>query len=178
ALSAPTCTGTSAGACTATLNWSTVPPPVGADTVKYYVTRVGGSVGGNCPTSAATATTSTTCTDSGLSKGSYDYTVTAVWRSWTATSNQTSVTLASGASTKLAFSTQPSSGQNIQATGTGSFSASVAVQDANGNTVTSDSSSSVTLAINNNPSSGVLSCTNSGGIGPVTVASGIASFTG
>ena len=54
---------------------------------------------------------------------------------------------------------------------------SVAEQDANNNTETGDNATTVTLAINNNPSAGVLTCTNTGGL-TVTVASGVANFTG
>ena len=78
--------------------------------------------------------------------------------------------------TKLTFTTQPTAGQNIQATGTGTFNVSVAVQDASGNTETGDNATTVTLAINNNPSGGVLTCT--GGLGPKTVTAGVANFTG
>ena len=53
---------------------------------------------------------------------------------------------------------------------------SVAVQDASGNTETGDNATTVTLAINNNPSGGVLTCT--GGLGPKTVTAGVANFTG
>ncbi len=86
------------------------------------------------------------------------------------------MTLTSGAATKLAFSTQPTVGQNIQATGTGTFSASVSVQDANANTVTT-ATNAVTLAIGTNPSAGVLACTNTGGL-TVNAVAGVASFTG
>ena len=86
------------------------------------------------------------------------------------------MTLTSGAATKLAFSTQPTVGQNIQAAGTGTFSASVSVQDANANTVTS-ATSAVTLAIGANPSAGVVACTNTGGL-TVNAVAGVASFTG
>ena len=68
-------------------------------------------------------------------------------------------------------------GSNNQATGTGTFNVSVAEQDANNNTETGDNATTVTLAINNNPSGGVLTCTNTGGL-TVTVASGVANFTG
>jgi len=87
-----------------------------------------------------------------------------------------SITVAVGTATKLTFTIQPTVGQNIQATGTGSFAVSVAVQDAFGNTVTTDSRS-VTLAIGTNPSSGVLSCSNVGGL-TVAASSGVANFTG
>ena len=49
----------------------------------------------------------------------------------------------------------------------------VAIQDQFGNTVTSDSNDSVTVAISTNPASGTL-----GGTKTVTVASGVASFSG
>src|SRR5579864_8793094 len=50
-------------------------------------------------------------------------------------------TVSSASSAKLAFTTQPSSGQNIQATGTGSFNVSVAIEGSTGNTVTSGTGS-------------------------------------
>ncbi len=54
-----------------------------------------------------------------------------------------------GPATKLNFTTQPTAGSNIQATGTGNFNVSVAEQDANSNTETGDNATTVTLAINN-----------------------------
>ena len=100
------------GAGTATLNWTPVTPP-GWGAVSYYVQRDGGIPGGNCPTQAA-PTAALTCTDSGLSKATYTYTVTAVWQSWTATSSPIQVTLASGALDHfvlLAVTTTPTAGQ-------------------------------------------------------------------
>ena len=103
--------------------------------------------------------------------------MTAAWNSFTSTSAPpTTVTLTSGAATTLAFSTQPTVGQSIQATGTGTFSASVSVQDADGNTVTT-ATNAVTLAIGINPSAGVLACTDTGGL-TVDTVSGVATFTG
>jgi hypothetical protein len=86
-------------------------------------------------------------------------------------------TAATSAVTSLTFTTQPSSGQNIQATGTGTFAVSVAVQDAKGNTAANDNSDTVTLAIatGDNPGSGTLTC--AGGL-TATASSGVASFTG
>ena len=84
-LSQPTITAAAAGAGTVSLSWNAVSAPASPGVV-YYVTRAGGTVGGNCPTSVTTATSTTSCTDSGLTKGTYTYTVTAVWQSWTATS--------------------------------------------------------------------------------------------
>jgi hypothetical protein len=83
-LSAPTITSATPGAGTVALSWSPVTPP-GSGTVTYYVTRDGGNAGGTCATAGSPAG-ATTCTDSGLAAGTYSYTVTAKWRSWTATS--------------------------------------------------------------------------------------------
>ena len=88
-LGAPAISDATPGAGTVTLSWSPVTSPDGSEPVSYYVTRDGGSPGGNCPTSAnppASYSTGTTCTDSGLAAGPYTYKVTAVWHSWTASS--------------------------------------------------------------------------------------------
>ncbi len=130
ALATPTITGATAGAGTVALSWSSVAAPAGA-AVSYYVTRAGGTVGGNCPGSPGAATTSTSCTDSGLSRGSYTYTVTAIWQSWTTTSASSPVSLSSGALAHFAL-TAPST-----ATAGGSFSVTVTAQDASNNTVVS-----------------------------------------
>jgi len=79
---------------------------------------------------------------------------------------------------KLAFTIQPSSGQNVPTTST--FNVAVAIEDSNGNTVTSGTGSTdtVTLAIGANPpAAGVLSCTDTGGLTVAAVA-GVANFTG
>lgn len=128
ALPAPTVTSTSAGAGTATISWSTVTPPSGATAVQYYVTRNGGAPAGNCPTAAAPSSV-TTCTDSGLSAGTYSYTVTAVWLSWTATSATASVPVSSGAANHFTVVAVPS------ATAGSPFSVTVTPKDAANNTV-------------------------------------------
>jgi hypothetical protein len=94
-LNAPTITSATPGAGTVALSWNAVSAPAGG-TVKYYVRRDGTAPAGDCPTSSATST-ATSCTDSGILAGTYSYTVTAVWQSWTATSAASSVTVASGA---------------------------------------------------------------------------------
>lgn len=130
ALTAPTITSATGGAGTVALSWSTVSPPPPGGTVTYYVSREGG-VAGNCPT-AASPTSVTSCTDSGLSAGTYHYTVTALWRSWRATSNSTPVTLASGALDHFsltAVTTTPTAGATDNLTAT--------AKDSAGNTVTS-----------------------------------------
>lgn len=129
-LSAPTIVTATAGAGTVALSWSSVTAPSGSGGVTYYVAREGG-VGGNCPTSSA-PTSVTSCTDSGLTAGTYHYTVTAVWRSWTAKSATVAATLASGALDHFVLnvaSSTPVAGTADNLT--------ITAKDAAGNTVTS-----------------------------------------
>src|SRR3954452_1801543 len=124
---APTAT---AGAGTVALGWSTVSPPSGTGTVSYYVKRDGANAGGNCPTQASPST-ATSCTDSGLSAGTYHYTVTALWQSWSATSSSSTVTVASGALhhfSLTAATTTPTAGAADNLT--------ITAKDSAGNTVT------------------------------------------
>jgi hypothetical protein len=125
-----------AGAGIVALTWTPVSAPTGAN-VTYYVTRMGGTVGGNCPSSAAGATATTSCTDSGLTRGSYSYTVTAIWQSWTSTSAAAPVTVSSGSLTHFVV-TAPAS-----ATAGAAFSVTVTAEDAAGNTVVTYTGSQV-----------------------------------
>jgi trimeric autotransporter adhesin len=104
-LSAPSITSATPGAGTVALGWSAVPPPGGSGTVTYDVKRNGAAAGGNCPTPSAPAAV-TSCTDSGLSADTYQYTVTAHWHTWSATSSPASVIVASGAATSLVLSAE------------------------------------------------------------------------
>ena len=162
------------------VNWTA---PTGYAPTGYTVLRCTGSdctnfapiTSGNC--SGTISGTSCTDTDSTLAAGTtYSYEVKAQFDNWVSAAG-TPFTAATSAVTSLTFTTQPSSGRNIQATGTGTFAVSVAVQDANSNTATNDNADTVTLAIasGHNPGSGTLSCT--GGL-TATASSGVASFTG
>lgn len=129
-LGAPTINVANGGTGTATLAWPAVPPPSGGGPVTYYVTRDGASAGGNCPTSASPGT-ATSCIDSGLAAGTYHYTVIAVWRSWSAVSDPTAVTVASGPLDHFsltAVSTTPTAGTADNLT--------ITAEDASDNTVT------------------------------------------
>ena len=129
-LSAPAAPAGIAGAGTVVLTWASVSPPVGVGGVTYYVQRNGANAGGNCPTQAAPSTV-TTCTDSGLSAGTDNYTVTAVWRSWSATSSATAVPVASGPLDHFslaAATTTPTAGAGDNLT--------ITAKDIAGNTVT------------------------------------------
>ena len=157
--------------------------PTGYAPTGYTVLRCTGSsctnfapiTSGKC--SGTISTTSCTDTDSTLAAGTtYSYEVEAQFDNWVSAAGGP-FTAATSAVTSLTFTTQPSSGQNIQATGTGTFAVSVAVQDAKGNTAANDNSDTVTLAIatGDNPGSGTLTC--AGGL-TATASSGVASFTG
>jgi hypothetical protein len=110
-LSAPAISSATPGAQTVELTWSAVTPPAGG-TVEYFLTRDGGAPGGGCPSSSSRST-ATSCTDTGMSVGAHEYTVTAVWRTWTASASK-SVTVAFGPATHLvleAASITPTAGE-------------------------------------------------------------------
>jgi hypothetical protein len=129
-LSAPTITGaTPAAGGTVALTWSAVTAPNGGS-VSYYVRRNNGQPAGNCPTSASPQTV-TTCTDSGLAVGTYEYTVTAVFRSWVAASGTSSAKVTVGPATQFSMAgstTTPAAG--------GSVNLTITAQDEKGSTVT------------------------------------------
>ena len=123
---------------------------------------------GSLSGTATVAAVSGVATFSGLSidKVGTGYTLDADGASLTTvTSNSFNITV--GTASQLAFTTQPS---NTSAGGTMS-SVVVTIQDAGGNTVTG-ATDNVTLAINNNPSSGTLSGTTT-----VAAVSGVATFS-
>jgi hypothetical protein len=103
-LSAPTISSAKGGQETAELTWTKVTPP-GSSEVRYYVSRDGGAPSSGCPSSTS-PTTATSCTDTGVSPGSHEYAVTAVWRSWTARSVAKTVSVLSN---PAVTSTSPSS---------------------------------------------------------------------
>jgi hypothetical protein len=111
-LAAPTITSATTGAETVALSWSAVTPP-GEGTVEYYVTRDGSTASAGCPSSSSHSTV-TSCTDTNVAVGAHKYKVTAVWRSWTSTGVEQTVTVAYGPATHLvleAASTTPAAGE-------------------------------------------------------------------
>jgi len=82
---------------TVSLAWSAATAP-GVEAVKYYVTRDGEDPAGTCAVEAA-PTAATSCKDSEVDFGKHTYTVTAVWRSWSATSATASATVTIGPAT-------------------------------------------------------------------------------
>lgn len=141
-LAAPSIASATPGAGTVALSWSSVTAPAGSGAVAYYVSRDGGAASAACPGSAAPSSV-TSCTDTGVPVGTHQYTVTAVWRSWTATSAPASATVATLTATQLVFTTQPAG-----ATGASAFTTQpvVKAEDAQGNVVPSYSGT-VTLTI-------------------------------
>jgi hypothetical protein len=125
---------------------------------------------GSVTTNASGLATSKTFT-ANTTAGSYNVSVSASG----AGSVNFPETNAPGAATQLVFVTQPSSGQKVTAGAATPFT--VNIEDTYGNAETGDNSSQVTLALTTNPGASTLTCTNSGGSGPVTVAGGVANFS-
>ncbi|HEX3432621.1 MAG TPA: hypothetical protein VHT25_01000 [Solirubrobacteraceae bacterium] len=126
---APTISNATPGAGTVELTWSAVTAPAGG-TVTYYVARDGGAPSSACPGSASPSST-TSCTDTGVSIGKHSYTVTAVWRSWTGTSASASAQVTTGPATHLLLApttATPAAGAGDNLT--------ITAQDASNNVVT------------------------------------------
>ena len=177
-LSAPAPNAT-AGAGTVTLSWSAVSPPSGTVAVRYYVQRDGANAAGNCANSA-TPSAATSCTDSGLSAGTYHYTVTAVWLSWSASSSSTPVTISGPLDhfSLAAATTTPTAGAGDSLT--------ITAQDSAGNTVTAYDGDQ-TLTFSGASASGAYQPTVTSKTGTavtfgtaerITFASGVASVSG
>jgi hypothetical protein len=134
-LPAPTITGAApAAGGSVALTWQAVATP-GEGTVTYYVTRNGAGPAGNCPAQASPASV-TSCTDAGLAPGTYEYTVTALWRTWRATSAVASAKVTVGPVARFALTgtpTSPTAGAGVNLV--------VTAQDAAGQTVTTYSGS-------------------------------------
>jgi hypothetical protein len=111
---------------TVALAWGAVTAP-GPGTVTYSISRSGEEAGGTCSSNL----TATGCTDSGLEPGSYEYAVTAQWRSWTAASSTKTAMVAIGAAHHFvlsAASSTPTAGAADNLT--------ITAKDAKGSTVT------------------------------------------
>jgi ribosomal 50S subunit-recycling heat shock protein len=150
-LSAPVISSAIGGGESATVSWSAVSAPA-SGAVKYYVSRDGEAAGGNCPTPSSSST-ATSCTDAGVSPGSHSYTVTAVWRSWTATSAAKTATAISSPTVAAASPASRGQGAGAQTvTITGSHFASGASATFSGsgvavNSTTFKSSTELTVAV-------------------------------
>jgi hypothetical protein len=85
------------------------------------------------------------------------------------------VSVSAGAATQLVFTTEPAANAGVTAGAATTFA--VSVEDAHGNVETADGSTTVNLALGSNPGSSSITCSNSGGTGPVAVTGGVATFS-
>jgi hypothetical protein len=156
-LAASTISSPTPGAGSVTVTWSAVTPP-GSGAVSYYVRRDGTAASSACPSSSSPGT-QTSCTDTGVSVGNHKYTVTAVWRSWTATSAAANAQVTTGPATHLLLT--PAS--KTQTAGSAD-NLTLTAQDASNNTVTTYAGAK-SLVFTGANSSGSLhpTVTNSGG---------------
>jgi hypothetical protein len=135
------------------------PTPTG-----YYVER--GSAAA-CGTSSTATIAGTSCDDLSVSAGTYSYTVTAVYHTWTATSASSGDVVVQTPS-KLVITGQPS---NTNAGASISPAVAVTVEDSNGDPVPV-AGTSITVAIGTNPG-GTLAGTTTAN----TNTSGVATFS-
>lgn len=125
-----TATQPNAAAGTVRLTWTAPAGPGDGPVDGYYLQRTGAASGAACGSSSTSLITATTCDDTGLAAGTYSYAVTAVWRSWTATSSPSApitVTVTTTADTTTAVVSTTGSpsvaGQTVTYTATVSVSA-------------------------------------------------------
>ena len=168
-LSPPTAVSGVATGSTVAVSWTASSGPLVP--TGYYVTRssAGGPAVAACSSAPGGPYATSPCNDLGVPNGTWTYTVTAVFNSWTASASSSAVTVAATA-THLAFNVQPSNTVSGVAI---SPSVTVRVLDASNNVVTGDNATKVTLAIGTNPGGGTLS-----GTLERTAASGVATFSG
>ncbi len=111
------------------LTWQATSAP-GPGTVTYYVTRNGGEPAGTCPDVTGPEAV-TSCVDSGLNPGTYEYVVTATYSTWTKKSAVATAKVTVGPVSKFTIT-----GSNATpATGAG-VNLTITAKDAAGGTVT------------------------------------------
>lgn len=132
-LGAPTSVAGISSDATVAVTWSGGSTPNGGSVTGYYVQRLVGATPSNaCGSSPASllAAVPTSCNDTGVSAGTYTYKVTAVFRTWTATS-------AASASVAVAPLDHFQVGAPASATAGSAFSITVTAKDTSNNTMTS-----------------------------------------
>jgi hypothetical protein len=141
-----------AGSGTAVVSWTASAGPLAPD--GYYVARTNAShvTSAACNTNSTTLNAGTTCNDTSLAAGSYTYVVTAVYRSWTATSAASTAVTVTQASQAITFtSTAPAnavyagSAYTVTATGGGSGNPVTFTIDASATSICSISGSTVSF---------------------------------
>ncbi|MGH9154703.1 MAG: beta strand repeat-containing protein [Acidimicrobiales bacterium] len=119
-LDAPTGVAASvaAGSGTAQVSWTATPAPGGGGVDGYYVQRYAGvTASPACASSPTTLVAGPTCADTGLADGTYTYKVTAIFRSWTATSTASApLTIANDVTAPTASVTFPADASTVGAT--------------------------------------------------------------
>jgi hypothetical protein len=185
-----TLTAPTGGTQNGTATPSTIPvkwtAPAGPAPTGYIVLRCGTpsctpssspSVGG-CSSVITSVVTTLSCLDSDTSLApntTYTYAVEAVRYNWTSAPSAT-FTGVTTAISKLAFTAQPTSGQQITAAaGDLPSPLTVAVEDTAGATATNDNSGTITLSVASGP--GSVTCTSPASL-TANIASGLANFTG
>lgn len=114
---------------TVALTWKAGATP-GSGAITYYVLRDGHEAGGTCPTEGSPKTV-LTCTDSGVAAGTHEYTVVAIYQSWTAESAAVKAKVTSGGVAQLAITastTTPAAGASVNLT--------ITAEDETGKTLT------------------------------------------
>jgi hypothetical protein len=178
-LAAPSMSTATPGAGTVELSWTAVTPP-GSGAVSYYVSRDGGAPAGSCPSSSSPSG-QTSCTDNELSAGSHEYTVTAVWRSWTARSAGKSVEVASAAATHLvleAETTTPTAGAGDKLTITAEDAGNKVVTSYSGTKNLTFGGASTTGSFHPTVSDSSGEATNFGSATAINFSNGVASVSG
>lgn len=151
------------------VSWTASAGPVHPE--GYYVTRTTGSTSSAaCGTSASSLTTATSCTDSSVPAGSYTYKVTAVYKSWSATSSASGTVVVSTVTVgKLVFTQNPQSQRSDLSIG------NVIVQlQTNSGTTLNTSGVTITVTLSNNTEGATLSGTQTA----TTGSNGAATFSG
>lgn len=179
-LTAPAITTvTPAAGGTVALAWGAVTAP-GEGAVQYFVSRDGGDPAGTCAAPAVPAA-ATSCKDAAVPIGTHTYTVTAVWRSWSATSNAVTAKITVGEPTHFAISAAagtPAAGASTNLT--------IAAKDENEATVTTytGSHSLIFAGAASSPSGSAPTVANSSGTAiafgkatALTFANGVASVS-
>ncbi|KIS25652.1 fibronectin [Arthrobacter sp. SPG23] len=142
-----------------------IPAPTG-----YYVTRIAGTTAmPACGSSPATLITGASCTDASVPAGTHQYVVTAVYRSWTA-SSLPSATVTVSSATFFNFAVQPAT---TAVAGSALPSVTVELRTASGTKLPTPGVQ-VTVAIGANPGGGTLS----GTLTATTNSLGEATFSG
>jgi hypothetical protein len=178
-LSAPVISSITPGPGTAELSWTAVTPP-GAGSVSYYVSRDGGAPAGTCPTSSSPGA-GTSCTDTEVSAGTHKYTVTAVWRSWTAQSASKTVEVASAAPTHFvleASTTTPTAGAGDNLTITAEDASNKPATSYSGTKNLTFGGASTTGSFHPTVTDGSGAATNFGSATAISFSNGVASVTG